>query len=143
MGSKIETIADVVAGSSSNITRVEPPQSGPSQQEKEKVASRSVTFAQEVDEKESRDDEDESPEDDLGIDSGDGYVSHVLYRGIIEEGFDKRSPSRLATNKPAYFPIDDPVKRTLPASKYSAKAQEYSITVANAFFCLGYPCNTR
>jgi hypothetical protein len=40
----------------------------------------------------------------------------------------------LAPNKPAYFPIDDPVTRTLTASKYSAKAQEYSITVANAFF---------
>jgi hypothetical protein len=40
----------------------------------------------------------------------------------------------LAANKPAYFPIDDPVTRTLAASKYSAKAQEYSITVANAFF---------
>jgi hypothetical protein len=31
LGSKIETIADVVAGSSNNNTRVEPPQSGPSQ----------------------------------------------------------------------------------------------------------------
>jgi hypothetical protein len=40
----------------------------------------------------------------------------------------------LASNKPAYFPIDDPVTRTLTASKYSANAQEYSITVANAFF---------
>ncbi len=40
----------------------------------------------------------------------------------------------MASNKPAYFPIDDPVTRTLTASEYSAKAHEYSITVANAFF---------
>ncbi len=134
LGSKIETIADVVEGSSSNNTRVEPPQSGPSQQEKGKVVSRSVTFAKEVDEKESEDDEDENPEDDLGINSGDGYVSQGMYRDIIVEGFDKRFPSRLASNKPAYFPIDDPITRTLAASKYSAKTQEHSITIANAFF---------
>jgi hypothetical protein len=40
----------------------------------------------------------------------------------------------LKSNKPAYFHIDDPVTRTLTASKYSVKAQEYWITVANAFF---------
>jgi hypothetical protein len=79
----IETIADVVAGSSSNNTRVEPPQSGPSHHEKKKVASRSVTFAKEVEEKELKEYEDENPEDDLGIDSGDGHVSHGLYRDII------------------------------------------------------------
>ena len=45
-----------------------------------------------------------------------------MYRDIIVEGFDKRSPSRLASNKPAYFPIDDPVTRIFAASKYSAKA---------------------
>jgi len=53
---------------------------------------------------------------------------------MITEGFDKRSPSRLASNKPAYFPIHDSVTRTLTASKYSTKAAEYNITVANAFF---------
>ena len=58
-----------------------------------------------------------------------------MFRDIIAEGFDKRSSSRLAPNKPAYFPIDDPVTKTLAASnKYSVKAQEYSITVANVFF---------
>ena len=40
----------------------------------------------------------------------------------------------MAPNKPAYFPVDNPVTRTLAASKYSAKVKEYSITVANAFF---------
>ncbi len=40
----------------------------------------------------------------------------------------------MASNKPTYFPIDDPVTRTLTASKYSAKAHEYSITVVNACF---------
>jgi len=57
-----------------------------------------------------------------------------LYRDIIAKTFDKRSPSILASNKPAHFPIDDPVTRTLTVSKYSAKAYEYSITAANAFF---------
>jgi hypothetical protein len=40
----------------------------------------------------------------------------------------------MASNKLGYFPIDDTVLRTLVASKYSAKATEYKITVANAFF---------
>ena len=40
----------------------------------------------------------------------------------------------MAPNKPAYFPIDNPVTRTLADSKYSAKSQEYSIAVANEFF---------
>ncbi len=44
-----------------------------------------------------------------------------MYRDIVVEGFDKRSPSRLASNKPNYFPIDDPVTRTLVASIYSKK----------------------
>ncbi len=54
---------------------------------------------------------------------GDDYVSHGMYRDIVAEGFDKRSPSRLAPKKPAYFPIDDPVTRNLAASKYSAKVE--------------------
>jgi hypothetical protein len=106
LGSKIETIKDVVAGSSSNITRVELPQIGPSHQEKGKVVSCNVTFAKEVDEKE--DDEDENPEDDLGIYNGDNYVSHGLYRDIIAEGFDKRSPSRLTSTSPLTSPSTTP-----------------------------------
>ncbi len=70
----------------------------------------------------------------LSAGEGDDYVSHALYRDIIAEGFDKSSPSRSAPNKPTYFPIDDSVTRTLTVSKYSAKALEYSITVANAFY---------
>ena len=65
---------------------VEPPQSGPSQQEKGKAAVRSVSFAKHVDEKEDENDDDE----DRGTDSGDDYVSHGLYSEIIAEGFDKR-----------------------------------------------------
>ena len=126
MGSKIEAVAEVVVESNISSKRVEPPESGPSHQEKGKAAPRNVSFAKEVDEKEGENDDDEN----RGIDSGDDYVSHGMYRGIIAEGFDKRSPSRLAS----YFLIDDPVTRTLTASKYSAKAREYSITVANAFF---------
>ncbi len=97
---------------------------------RESCRAQRFIFAKEIDEKEDENDDDE----DRGTDSGDDYVSHGLYRDIIAEGFDKRSPSRLVPNKPAYFPIDDPVTRTLTASKYSAKAQEYYITVANAFF---------
>ena len=78
----------------------------------------------------ANDDDDEN----FGEDSAGGCVSHGLYRDIIAEGFDKSSMSRLAPNKPAYFPIDDPVTRTLATSKYPAKAQEYCITVANASF---------
>ena len=118
MGSKIEAVVKVVAESNSSNRRVEPPQSGPSHQEKGKAAARNVSFEKEVDEREGEHDDDE----DRGIDSGDDYVSHGLHRDIIAAGFDKRSPSRLASNKPTYFPIDDPVTRTLTVSKYSANA---------------------
>ena len=117
---KIEAVAEVVAVSNSSNRRVELPESGPSHQEKGKAATRNVSFAKEVDEKEDENDDDE----DRGTDSGDDYVSHGLYRDIIAKIFDKRSPSRLTPNKLAYFPIDDPVTKTLTASKYSAKAQE-------------------
>ena len=56
-------------------------------------------------------------DDTRRIDCDDIYVSHTYYRDFIAEGFSKRSPSRLASNKPAYFPIDDPVTRQLNASK--------------------------
>ena len=130
LGSKIEAVAEVMAKSNSSSRRVEPPESCQSHQEKGKAAQRIVSFAKEVDEKEGKNDDDE----DRGTDSGDDYVSHGMHRDIIAEGYDKRSPSRLAPNKHAYFPIDDPVTGTFTASKYSAKAQEYFITVANAFF---------
>jgi len=71
----------------------------------------SATFHSQKKEGEKDDDE------DRGIESGDDYVSHGMYRDIIAEAFDKRPPSRLAPNKHAYFPIDDPVTRTLTASK--------------------------
>jgi len=119
MGSKIEAVAEIVAESSIPSRRVEPPESGPSHQEKVKAAARIVLFARKVDEKE---DESDNNEDDHCIDSGDDCVSHSLYRDIIAEGFDKRFPSRLASNKLTYFPIDDSVTRTLAASRYSAKA---------------------
>jgi len=134
LGSKIVAVAEVIAESSSSNIRVEPPESGPSHQEKEKVAARNVSFAKEVDGKEGENDENDYNDDDRGIDSGDDYASYIMYRNIIAEGFDNMSQSWLASNKPAYFPIDDPVTRTLPASKYLAKALEYSSTVANAFF---------
>jgi hypothetical protein len=79
LGSKIEAVAEVVAESNINSRRVEPPESGPSHQEKGKAISRSVSFAKEVDEKEGENDDDE----DRVIDSGDDYISHGLYRDII------------------------------------------------------------
>jgi hypothetical protein len=99
LGSKIEAVAVVEAKSSSSSRRVDPPESGPSHEEKGKSATRSVSFAKEVDEKDGEIDDDEN----RGIDSDDDYVSHRLYRDIIGEGFDKRSPSRLPSNKPTYF----------------------------------------
>jgi len=83
LGSKIEAAAEVVAESSSSSRRVEQPESGPSHQEKEKAAPRSVSFAKEVGEKEGENNEDENNDDDRGIDSGDDYVSHGIYRDII------------------------------------------------------------
>ena len=53
----------------------------------------------------------------MGINVGDNYVSHAYHHELISEGFEKRAPSRQAPSKPAYFPIDDPVTRTLTASK--------------------------
>ncbi len=47
--SKIEAVAEVVAESNSNTKRIDPPESCPSQQEKGKAASRSFSFAKEVD----------------------------------------------------------------------------------------------
>jgi hypothetical protein len=79
LGSKIKAVAEIVAESNSNGRRVEPPKSGPSHQEKGKAASRTVTFAKEVDEKEGEDDDDE----DRCTDSSDDYVSHGMYRDII------------------------------------------------------------
>ncbi len=73
---------------------------------------------------------------DAGINVGEKHVSHAYYRELIAKGFEKRAPSRQAPNNPAYFPIDVPVTRTLTTSKYSAKATENSIAVANLYFCL-------
>ncbi len=64
----------------------------------------------------------------------DDYVNHGYYRDKIEECFTKSSPSRLSVLKPGYYPIDDPFLRFLTTSKYSGKASDYIITVANAFF---------
>jgi hypothetical protein len=84
------------------------------------------------DEREDEDDEEESSEEDEVGEQR--FVDHTFYRHKIGEGFAQRQPSDLAPSKPAYFNIDDQVARTLGESKYAAKRQEYSITVANAFF---------
>ncbi len=52
LGSKTEAVAEVVADISRSMRLVEPPESDPSHQEKEKVAPRNVSFAKGVDEKE-------------------------------------------------------------------------------------------
>ncbi len=78
---------------------------------------------------EYEEDESEGDEDDE-----QRFVDHTYYRQKIGEGFAQRQPSDLATSKPAYFNIDDQVSRSLADTKFSAKRQEYSVTVANAFF---------
>ena len=136
LGSDVRSCIDIIGAK--EIQRVDDAtKSDPSQKGKGKAASRSVSFADLAeDDREVQDDDDDNNNDDDDDEIGevDDYVSHLFYRERLAEGFDKRSPSRLAANKPAYFPIDDSVTRTLATSKYSAKAAEYSITVANAFF---------
>ena len=136
LGSDVRTCISLV-GANENKRINDTTESDPSQKGKGKAASRSVSFAEfQEDDREVQDDDDDNNDDDSDYEIGevDDYVSHLYYRDRLAEGFDKRSPSRLAANKPAYFPIDDSVTRTLATSKYSAKAAEYSITVANAFF---------
>ena len=137
LGSDIRTVVKAVGKSPVISTTeeqiAEDQQSGPVDKKKgRKVAFATVPLDQEADlDLEKFDDDDD---DDPEYCEPDTYVSHAYYRDIISEGFEKRAPSRQAPNKPAYFPIDDPVTRTLTASKYTAKATEYNITVANAFF---------
>ncbi len=65
----------------------------------------------------------------------DDYVNHIYYQDRIEEGFAKRYPSRLFfLSKQGYYAINDQVLRSLTSSEYSAKASEYTITVADALF---------
>jgi hypothetical protein len=135
LGSEVRSVIKVVAENEEQ-RKDDNNKSGPSRKDTGKAASRSVSFADlEEDDREVKDDGNNNDDgnSDSDYDVGD-YVSHAFYRDRIAEGFDKRAPSRLASNKPAYYPIDDSVTRTLTASKYSAKAAEYSITVAHAFF---------
>jgi hypothetical protein len=73
-----------------------------------------------------QDEDNISENNDEKVDAGNGYmdsyVPHVYYRELIAESFEKRAPPRLAPNKPTYFPIDDPVTRSLTTLKYTAKA---------------------
>ena len=87
------------------------------------IYEKGKSAAKEFEGKKDENDGNYNNNDDFGIDSGDDYVSHNTYRDIVAESFEKRSPSRLASNKPAYFSIVDPATRTLTASKYSAKVQ--------------------
>jgi hypothetical protein len=103
-------------------------QSGPS------TVKGKVTFCDSPLEQEVEDEEESDDDADVVEVSRDKFVSHSYYRDRIGEGFAKRAPSRLSSSKPSYFPIDDPVTRSLNASKFSAKATEYSLTVANAFY---------
>jgi hypothetical protein len=122
------------SNSTEELTTEDPNKSDPTK----KKNGRKVTFGgPPLDQKEEQvhdDNNDDDHDGTMGINVGDGYASHAYYRELIAEGFEKRAPARHAPSKTAYFPIDDPVTRTLNASKYSAKATEYSITIANAFF---------
>ncbi len=71
-------VAEVITESNSSSIRVEPPESGPTHQEKGKAASRNVSFATWLDENEGENDDYE----DRGIDIGGDYVSHGLYCDI-------------------------------------------------------------
>jgi hypothetical protein len=62
-------------------------------------------------------------EEDVDIED---FVSRAYYRDRIEEGFGGAS-------KPFYYPIDNPVTRTLAASKYTGKLAKYALSVSNAF----------
>ena len=90
------------------------------------TTSQQVTGRSENDE-----DEDESDSEEGGEQR---FVGHTYYRHKIVEGFAQRQPSDLAPSKPGYFNIDDQVSRSLADTKFSAKRQEYQVTVANAFF---------
>jgi hypothetical protein len=85
--------------------------SAPSRKEKE-TAEGLHTIEEENESVSDKDDDDH-----LELDDVDEYVNHNYYRDIIEEGFAKRSPSRLSLSKSWYYPIDDPVLRSLIASK--------------------------
>jgi hypothetical protein len=129
-------VVTVVAVAEEQRTKDDNKKSGPAQKETGKAASRSVSFADlEEDNREIKDDDNnnDNGNDDDECDASD-YVSHSFYKNHIAEGFDKRAPSRLSSSKPSYYPIDDSVTRTLTASKYFAKAAEYNITVAHAFY---------
>ncbi len=82
LGSKIESVAEIVAESSSS-RRVEPLHSGPSHRERGKAAARSVLFALGADDKKEENDVKEENAGEVGSDGGDDYVSHNLYRDII------------------------------------------------------------
>ena len=83
------------------------------------------------DKRESTNEEDSAYGDKFGEQR---FVDHTFYRHRIGEGLSQRQPSDLAPSVPAYFNIDDQVARSLADSKFAAKRQECSITVANAFF---------
>ena len=83
------------------------------------------------DKSENEDEEGESEEDDVGEQR---FVDYTYYRHKIGERFAQRQPPNLASSKPTYFNIDEQVANTLADSKFTAKRQEYSITVANAYF---------
>ncbi len=74
LGSKIELVAELVAEDISS-KRVEPLQSGPSHQERGKVAASNVSFALGANDKEEEYDENAS---EFGTDGGGDYVSHNL-----------------------------------------------------------------
>jgi hypothetical protein len=82
LGSKVESVAEIVPKSSSS-KRVKPPEIGPSQQEKGKAATRKFSFVRGVDGKEDGNDGNDNTDDEFGIKSGDDYVSHNLYRGLV------------------------------------------------------------
>jgi len=63
------------------------------------------------------DNNDDNGEDPLEYDDVDDCINHAYYRDMIADEFCNRAPSRLASNKPGIFFIDDPVLRSLVACR--------------------------
>jgi hypothetical protein len=133
---KIESVVEVVAGSSSGKPD-EQQSSGPSQQEKDKAAIRNISFAPMFDELEEE--EDDGDIDDLGSDNVDGYVSHGLYRDIIAEGFVRLSPSKQARLLPHRRPRHED-SCSLKVFSKSARIQHHR---GQRLFRVSQPCGFR
>jgi hypothetical protein len=106
LGSEIKSVVKVVA-SSSEQSRLDH-QSNPAHKEKGKTARCNVAFEIKKDDEVDLNDDKIGNDKDGGYCADDDYVSHGCYRDLIAEGFDKRSPSRLAVKSRLISPSTTP-----------------------------------